>query len=376
MIETDREHTVLKTSNKQKWIRLLVAAGILPGVILIFSRSSLLSEAYMRTAYPVIATLFSFISGIFPFSLYDLFIVASLIWLTGMILRVILRKTTLFAFFYSLLRSTLIVVAWFYLSWGIAYFRDDFYTRNEVKEVPFDKESLHNVTLHFIENVNRFYVTCDEMNKEDVRDEIERSYHQHHQMLRLRDPNGKRRVKAMIFEPIYSKMGVSGYFGPFLNEIHVNNYSLPFTYPFTLAHEMAHQYGIAPESEASLYAFIVCAGSSHPMVRYSGYISVMGYLLRDVRRLLPDRYEPLLKSIRPEIIADLQRNSDHWMAARNEKLSDAQDKMYDTYLKTNRVSSGRDNYSEVVGLLLSVYDLLVDPVKTTSSSAGGYWSPH
>ena len=63
------------------------------------------------------------------------------------------------------------------------------------------------------------------------------------------------------------------------------------------------------------------------------------------------------------------------MAARNEKLSDAQDKMYDTYLKTNRVSSGRDNYSEVVGLLLSGYDLLVDTVKTTSSSAGGYWSP-
>ena len=363
MIETDREHTVLKTSNKQKWIRLLVAAGILPGVILIFSRSSLLSEAYMRTAYPVIATLFSFISGIFPFSLYDLLIVAALIWFTGMTVRVILRKITLSAFFYSLLRFSLIVVAWFYLSWGIAYFRDDFYTRNEVEEVPFDKENLHNVTLRFIANANRFYVISDEMDKADVRDEIEQSYRQHHQTLRLTDPNGKRRVKAMIFEPIYSKMGVSGYFGPFFNEIHVNNYSLPFTYPFTLAHEMAHQYGIAPESEASLYAFIVCAGSSDPVVRYSGYASVLGYLLRDARRLLPDAYKSLLQSIRPEIIADMQRNSAHWMAARNETLSDTQDKMYDVYLKTNQVSSGRDNYSEVVGLLLSGYDLLEDAVE-------------
>ena len=360
MIETDMEQPLIKKNNRQKWIRLLVAAGILLVVIFIFSRSPMLSEGYMRTVYPVIATVFSFISGIFPFSLYDVFIVAALIWFTGMILRVILRKIALSAFLYSLLRFTLIVVAWFYLSWGIAYFRNDFYTRNEVKEVPYDKENLHKVTLRFIDNANRLYVNSNELDKEDVKDEIEQSYHQHHQELRLPDPNGKRRVKAMIFEPLYSKMGVSGYFGPFFNEIHVNNYGLPFTYPFTLAHEIAHQYGIAPESEASFYAFIVCAGSSNPVVRYSAYVSVLGYLLRDVRRLLPDDYESLIAAIRPEIIADLQRNSEHWMAARNETLSDTQDKMYDVYLKTNQVSSGRDNYSEVVGLLVSSYDLLIE----------------
>ena len=363
MIERDNQKKLDRKTATQKWIRWLITGGVLFMMLFIFSRNPALSEAYMRTIYPVIATIISFISAIFPFSLYDLFIVAALVWFTGMILRVILRKITLSAFLYSLLRFTLIVVAWFYLSWGIAYFRDDFYTRNEVEEVPFDKENLHNVTLRFIENVNRFYVISDEMDKEEVREVIEQSYHQHHQELRLPDPNGQRRVKAMIFEPIYSKMGVSGYFGPFFNEIHVNNYGLPFTYPFTLAHEMAHQYGIAPESEASLYAFIVCAGSSDPMVRYSGYTSVLGYLLRDARRFLPDAYDSLLQSIRPEIIADLQRNSAHWMAARNETLSDTQDKMYDVYLKTNQVSSGRENYSEVVGLLLSGYDLLEDSVE-------------
>ena len=360
MIETDREQLFIMKTNRQKWKRLLVVAGVLLAVIFIFSRSPMLSEGYIRTVYPVIATLFSFISGIFPFSMYDLFIVAALLWFTGMLLRLILRKIALSAFFYSLLRFTLIVVAWFYLSWGIAYFRDDFYTRNEVKEVPYDKENLHKVTLRFIDNANRFYVASNEMDNQKVHNEIEDAYLQHHKMLRIYYPNGKRRVKPMIFESFYTKMGVSGYFGPFFNEIHVNNYGLPFTYPFTLAHEMAHQYGIAPESEASLYAFIVCAGSSDPVVRYSAYVSVLGYLLRDARRLLPDDYEWLISTIRPEIIADLQRNREHWMAARNETLSDTQDKMYDVYLKTNQVSSGRDNYSEVVGLLVSSYDLLIE----------------
>lgn len=360
MIETDRKHSLVRRSNKQKWICLFIVASILLAVIFIFSRSPMLSEGYMRTVYPVMATVFSFISGIFPFSLYDLFIVAALLWFTGKILFVILRKISVNAFLFALVRFILLVVAWFYFGWGVAYFRDDFYTRNEVREVPFDKENLRNVAIRFIGNANLFYVASHDMNKEYVREELEHSYLRLQQTLSLPYPNGKRRVKTMMFESFYAKMGVSGYFGPFFNEIHVNNYGLPFTYPFTLAHEMAHQYGIAPESEASLYALIICAGSSNPVVRYSAYVSVLGYLLRDVRRLLPDDYESLIAAIRPEIIADLQRNSEHWMAARNETLSDTQDKMYDVYLKTNQVSSGRDNYSEVVGLLVSSYHVFLE----------------
>lgn len=353
MIQTDREHTSLKKSNKQKWIRLIVVGGILLAVIFIFSRSPILSEAYMRNVYPAIATLFSFISGIFPFSLYDLFIVAALIWFTGMILRVILRKITLSTFLYSMLRFTLIVVAWFYLGWGVAYFRGDFYARSEVTKATFDREKLMRLTETIIEQANYNYLDCRSMDKEKVHLEIEQSYAALQDPLRLSYPNGKRRMKPMLFEPIYSGMGVSGYFGPFFNEIHVNHFGLPFTYPFTLAHEMSHQFGIAAESEANLYGFAACINSNHPMVRYSGYASVLGYLLRDARRLLPDAYDSLVQSIRPEVLADLQRNSEHWMSARNSFLSDAQDKIYDAYLKTNQVSSGRDNYSEVVGLLLS-----------------------
>jgi len=360
MIEIDKKHSLVRRSNKQKWKYLLIVGGVLLLTVFIFSRSPMLSEGYMRTVYPVIATVFSFISGIFPFSLYDLFIVVVLLWFTGKILFVILRKISVNAFLFALVRFIVIVVAWFYFGWGVAYFRNDFYIRNEVREVPFDKENLRNITIRFIGNANLFYVASHDMNKEDVREELEHSYLRLQRTLSLPYPNGKRSVKPMMFEPLYSKMGVSGYFGPFFNEIHVNNYGLPFTYPFTLAHEMAHQYGIGPESEASLYAFIICAGSSDPVVRYSAYVSVLGYLLRDARRLLPDDYERLISTIRPEIIADLQRNSEHWMAARNETLSDTQDKMYDVYLKTNQVSSGRDNYSEVVGLLVSSYHVFIE----------------
>ena len=360
MTERGVSQTAERNDIKQKWKYLLIGGGVLLLPVFIFSRSPMLSEAYMRSVYPVIATVSSFISGIFPFSLYDLFIVVALLGFIGMILFVILRKIPVNVFLYAMVRFIVVVVAWFYLCWGVAYFRDDFYTRNGVQEVAFDKENLHKVAIRLIDNANRYYTVSHDMNKEEVHEEIEHSYLRRQQVLNLPFPNGKRRVKPMIFESLYSKMGVSGYFGPFFNEIHVNNYGLPFTYPFTMAHEMAHQYGIAPESEASLYAFIVCAGSSNPVVRYSAYVSVLGYLLRDVRRLLPDDYESLITAIRPEIIADLQRNREHWLAVRNQSLSDMQYKAYDSYLKTNQVSSGHDNYSEVVGLLISSYDVWIE----------------
>lgn len=51
-------------------------------------------------------------------------------------------------------------------------------------------------------------------------------------------------------------------------------------------------------------------------------------------------------TIRPEIIADLQRNRNNWLAVRNNKsLSNAQNNEYDAHLKTNRVSLRRDNCS-------------------------------
>ena len=346
-----------KVSN-QKFRVLLLTAGLSFALIILFSLSATMSEWYMRVIYPVIAVILSFVSHLFPFSLYDLFLIVAIFLLIRMIVFAIIKKITFSRFLYSLIRFATVIVVWFYLGWGIAYFREDFYKRNGVTEVSMDKEVLRDFAVRFIENANTNYVDCRDIDRDEVRKEIESSYRSLHEQLRISYPNGKRKPKPMMFETVYSKMGISGYFGPFLNEIHVNNYSLNFTYPFTLAHEMAHQFGIATESEANLYGFVVCARSSDEKIRYSAYVSTLRYVLNDIGRFLPEEYESLVSTVRPEVIADLQRNREHWLAAMDKSLSDIQDKVYDAYLKTNKISSGQDNYSEVVGLLISSYDTL------------------
>ncbi len=342
---------------KNDFTRLLIFTGLIFLIIFIFSRSPQLSEWYMKTVYPTIANALSSLSSLLPFSIYDISITLAILFILRLIVLAITAKIPFAGFLYSTMLFSIIIVAWFYFAWGISYFREDFYTRSKQEKIEYNSDELKDFAIDFINKANSLYVDFDVMDRYGISKEIESSYRNLHSSLQLQYPNGNRRVKSMIFESLFTKMGISGYFGPFFNEIHVNNYSLNFTYPFTLAHEMAHQFGIAKESEANLYAFIVCSNSSDERVRYSAYVSIINYLLNDVRALLPDEFDLILESINPEIIADLQRNRAHWLSARNETLSNAQNKAYDVYLKSNKISSGRENYSEVVGLLISSYDM-------------------
>jgi hypothetical protein len=397
----------MKGMERKKRRRTLIVSVVLFALIILFSYVPVLSEWYMRAVYPGVATLLSSFSSLFPFSLYDLFLIGAVIWLLMIIVLAIVRRSGFVRFLFSLLRFVTVLVAWFYFSWGIAYFRQDFYTRCEVEEVAYDSEGFRDFVTWFIEHANQSYLDFagtggaetgkigvtngnsvidlvgeggaetgedsgtgwgsgmkeqggiggrGKIDKKAVQVELESVYDKLHKPLRLAFPNGKRRVKPMMFEPFHTQTGVSGYFGPFFNEVHVNHYSLDFTYPFTLAHEMAHQFGVALESEANLYAFIVCAASDDRQVRYSAYVSTLGYVLNDAHRILPDDYKTIYQSVRPEMLNHLKQNREHWLAARSEPLSNAQDKVYDAYLKTNRVSSGQVNYSEVVGLLVSSYN--------------------
>ncbi len=348
-----------RKAEKNRFLRMLIIALTAVAVIFVFSRSRAISEWYMQTIYPTVATLLSGFSNIFPFSIYDLFIVLAIIWLIRQIVLAVVGRIGFIRFLHSIIKFATVLIVWFYFGWGISYFREDFYDRADVEKQEYDTERFRYFAERYIEDANETYGEFEVLKRDEVKKEIEQSYKLLQTDLNIHYPNGKRRVKAMIFESLFTKMGVSGYFGPFFNEIHVNNYSLNFTYPFTLAHEMAHQFGVSAESEANLYAFIVCVNSNDERVRYSSYASTIGYVLNDMRRFIPDEYELLVSMIRPEIIADLQKNREHWMAARDESLSEAQSKAYDAYLKTNRVSTGSANYSEVVGLLVSNYENIV-----------------
>ena len=99
---------------------------------------------------------------------------------------------------------------------------------------------------------------------------------------------------------------ISGLYSFFTGEANINFNYPDFVIPFTVAHEMAHQRGIAREDEANFVAFLVCINSENDYVRYSGLFNVLEYLLSALNKADAEMYKELVKeSITPGIRAEL-----------------------------------------------------------------------
>jgi hypothetical protein len=157
----------------------------------------------------------------------------------------------------------------------------------------------------------------------------------------------------MLFSSFYGKLGLSGYFGPFFNEIHVNNYVLPVDYPFLLAHEKAHQFGITSEAEANFVAFVVCIRSGDQRLRYSGYQSLLLYFLRDASHL--KEYKEYLNKIDQKVLQDFRSRQKYYAGLENITLSKMQTAVDNSYLKANNIEKGVKNYNQVVSLVIDWY---------------------
>lgn len=86
-------------------------------------------------------------------------------------------------------------------------------------------------------------------------------------------------IKPVLVSEAMSYMHITGVYSFFTGEANVNVNFPDYTLPFTAAHEMAHQRGIAREDEANFVAYLVCISSDDPYIRYSGYLNMYEYVV-------------------------------------------------------------------------------------------------
>jgi hypothetical protein len=313
----------------------------------------LVEKYYSEGLYPSIAKLFSALSNLVPFSLWDSFWgISILVVLAGLILSILkkikfiryfLRVTQLLALFYSL----------FYLLWGFNYFRPEITTRLKWTSNTLNDNDFRSVLDSLILNTNRSFTRLSVSEYTSIDTLVENSYKNNSDLLGIRYPNGKRRTKKMLFSSYFAKSGISGYFGPFFNEVHLNNYLLPEDYPFLLAHEKAHQFGISNEAEANLTAFIICTTSDDQRLQYSGYLFLLLYFINDASHL--SDYKEYIRKIDKPVIDYIRFRDKYYDDLQNKTLEKVQSAANNVYLKSNNIKSGIENYNQVVALVIRWY---------------------
>jgi hypothetical protein len=156
------------------------------------------------------------------------------------------------------------------------------------------------------------------------------------------------RLKATLFGPYFRWTGVDGMINPLGLEVLSNPDLLPYERPFIATHEWAHLAGYADESEASFVGWLACMQADLP-ARYSGWLflywQVNGELDAAARARLAESLGAGPRRDVAAIVERLQRGQRPWLRVAGWRV-------YDQYLKANRVEEGIRSYGAVVTLIL------------------------
>ena len=348
---------------------------------------------YTTRIYPIIGSLLSPISGLFPFAVGDIFIALSIVWVFFYpIYEIKWRKQLAKRFFFLAAKRgcypkkkvvfgrvaeyLLWVYAWFYMAWGLNYSQPNIYCRTDMKPVEVSEAKFREFAYRYADSINylseerrvkseetafddqresQFNGMVDDGLKNRVRDAVLKGYNEIGAKEGINAPfNQHPHAKTMLFTPLSSMSGVTGSMGPFFCEFTLNGDIRPHDYPAIYAHEFAHLLGIANEGEANFYSYIVCTASSDKAVKFSGYYHIFFHVLRNVFDILGEKEgEKFLKYISPGIIQLARSDRQYWISKRCKALDAAQDFIFDLYLRGNHVAEGRKSYSGVVGLILA-----------------------
>jgi len=153
---------------------------------------------------------------------------------------------------------------------------------------------------------------------------------------------------SLFVQPFFVRAGVDGMINPLALETVVNRDLLPVERPFVVAHEWAHLAGHADEAEASAVGWLACMNGG-PALAYSASL----YLIMQTQAALP-------MDIRAKVVARLDRGVRADLEAIAQRL-EAEDptvqraaaRVYDEYLRANRVEGGTASYGRALELILS-----------------------
>ncbi len=162
------------------------------------------------------------------------------------------------------------------------------------------------------------------------------------------------RVKPVMASEIMSQMHVTGVYSFFTGEANINVNFPDYTIPYTAAHEMAHQRGIAREDEANFVAYLVCIGSDDPYIRYSGYLNMYEYVSNALYRADSELYAGARARLNVEVQYEMMAYNEFFKPYQGSTISKVSQTVNNTYLQIQG-TPGTQSYGMVVDLAVAYH---------------------
>ena len=165
----------------------------------------------------------------------------------------------------------------------------------------------------------------------------------------------KSNVKFVLLSDLMNYTHISGVYTYYTGEANLNISFPDYKLPFTAAHELSHQRGIAREDEANFMAFLICLESGEPYILYSAYVNIFEYVSNALYDADKQLYLNLLNRMDYRIRCELIAYNNFFKKYEGSVASSISGAINDTFLKSQGQSDGRQSYGRVVDLAVAYY---------------------
>lgn len=257
--------------------------------------------------------------------------------------------------------GVVLLYAGFCLLWGINYYADSFSDKSGIPDEPVSVSQLKIAAAYFVQKTAE---TADLVPRDEsgqalfsaneilddsllIYDSLEEQYPF------LAAPS--LRPKPMAFSRLMSMIDFTGFYFPFTGEANINMDFPDALRPFTIAHELAHQRGIAAEQEANFVGIQAAVTSGLPAYEYSGWLAGSLYLGNALYSVSPSDWLEISASLPDGARADFEANNAYWDQFKDKPVANAAGSVYDGFLKSYDQQLGKQSYGACVDLLCAYY---------------------
>lgn len=334
--------------------------GLLPiqwlGLSIIKSHTSWVETFYSKKFYPFIFDTHRYFFDQVPFSIGDILYGILLLYLLKSVVNLIRNKTFHWRICIKNSLSTIsLLLLIFHLNWGLNYYRTPLHLKLRYN-LTYNETQLENTLQSLIATSNKLHKSLS--TNDTVAVHI--SYSKKHLAKMLEDNfrfdleeiQINPYLKNSLWSTALSYMGYAGYLNPFTLESQANQKIPKLNYIVTAGHEMAHQLGIASESEANFIAFYTSIKHSDPFIQYAGYTFALRYCYAELFKAHPEQAKKQIKKLNSGVIKNFQELSKFWNLYQN-PFEPIFKKSYDTYLKANGQKQGIKSYNAMVAFVIA-----------------------
>jgi hypothetical protein len=337
------------------WVALILVAA---GAAIVPLPPAWVEHAYSTSVYPGVQRLVTPVSNLAPFALFDVLIVAAIAAsLLPVIADIATRRHSAIRIIARFLFRSVVLGASFYLVflmlWGLNYRRQKLTEKLQFDaSAPSAAAALAAATA-VVEQLNALHDRAHAIGWRplaEIDPALVTAFGRVTRDLGARATTVAGRPKVTLLDPYFRRAGVEGMIDPYFLETLVQRGILPFERPFVVAHEWSHLAGFADESEANFVGWLTCVRGSVAN-QYSGWLFLHSELARAMRGRDRAAVSAMLAA-GPR--ADLNAIATRYREQVNPRISAAGWRVYDQYLKANRIEAGAASYDEVIRLVLGV----------------------